>query len=236
MIATNEFKTAMQQLSAEAKKALTTTDYAHEGGENGAGSQVVHDMQALNARLENLELALTSKIDNLPKINPSTLQPDVTDHLQLIEDQLSELVSRDRTTQKLIDTLHAELLDYRDNFVRESLQRPFIHDLVLLFDDLTALAKQLETAVGEQGLHAQVARWHENLQNAIHSLVEILHRFDVKEVETKETFDRAIHRVVCYEPAGCEQEDGKVAARVRRGFIWRGKLIRPEEVIVKKFG
>jgi molecular chaperone GrpE (heat shock protein) len=234
MIATNEFTTAMQQLSAEAAKASTVSD--SPDGQNGAVSQLAHDVQALSGRLENLELVLTSKIDNLWKANTDTPQPAVTDHLQLIEDQLSELVSRDRSTQKLIDTLHAELLDYRDNFVRESLQRPFIHDLVLLFDDLTGLAKQLGTAVDEQGPNVQVVRWHENLQNAIHSLVEVLHRFDVKEVETKETFDRAIHRVVCYEPASCQQEDGQVAARVRRGFIWRGKLIRPEEVIVKKFG
>ena len=224
----------MQQLSAEAEKALTASDGPH--GDNGAVSQVAQDVQALTVRLENLEFVLTSKIDNLWKTNTNTLQPAVTDHLQLIEDQLSELVSRDRSTQKLIDTLHAELLDYRDNFVRESLQRPFIHDLVLLFDDLTGLAKQLGTALDEQGPNVRVVRWHENLQNAIHSLVEILHRFDVKEVETKETFDLTIHRVVSYEPSGCKQEDGKIAARVRRGFIWRGKLIRPEEVIVKKFG
>jgi len=24
--------------------------------------------------------------------------------------------------------------------------------------------------------------------------------------------------------------------RVKRGFVWRGKLIRPEEVIAKRFG
>jgi molecular chaperone GrpE (heat shock protein) len=235
MIATNEFTNAMQQLSAEAEKALTGSDSAHGAGDNAVVAQVAHDVQALHTRLENLEIVLTSKIDNWSRLNPSRSQLDATD-LQSIGNQLSELVSRDRITQKLIDTLHAELKDYRDNFVRESLQRPFIHDLVVLFDDLTGLAKQLETAVAEQGRHVHVARWYENLQNAIHSLVEILHRFDVKEVETKETLDHAIHRVVCYEPAGSEQEDGQVVARVRRGFIWRGRLIRPEEVIAKKFG
>lgn len=236
MIASNEFSTAMQQLSAEAEKTLAESDSAHQAGENRAVSQVAHDVHALNTRLEHLELLLTSKINSLPKLNANTVQPDVTDHLQLIEDQLSELVSRDRATQKLLDTLHAELLDYRDNFIRESLQRPFIHDLVLLFDDLTGLAKQLEAPAEAQGCHVQAARWHDNLQNTIHSLVEVLHRLEVKEVETKETFDHTIHRVVCYEPAGCEQEDGQIVARVRRGFIWRGKLIRPEEVIAKKFG
>jgi molecular chaperone GrpE (heat shock protein) len=233
MIGTDEFTTAMQQLSAEAEKALTASERADATAENGALAQ---EMRALNARLENLEQTLMSKIDNLAKGNASAKQPALTDHLRLIEDQLAELVSRDGTTQKLFDTLHGELLNYRDNFIHESLQRPFIHDLVLLFDDLTGLAKQLETVTEEQKRRGQVARWRDNLQNAIHALVEILYRFDVKEVETKETFDRAVHRVVCYEPTDCEQEDGQVMARVRRGFIWRGKLIRPEEVIVKKFG
>ena len=233
MIGTDEFATAMQQLSAEAEKALTESERAHATAENGALAQ---EIRALNSRLENLEQSLMSKIDNLAKANASAKQPALTDHLRLIEDQLAELVSRDGTTQKLFDSLHAELLNYRDNFIHESLQRPFIHDLVLLFDDLTGLAKQLDTVADEQKRRGQVARWRDNLQNAIHALVEILYRFDVKEVETKETFDRAVHRVVCYEPTDCEQEDGQVMARVRRGFIWRGKLIRPEEVIVKKFG
>jgi molecular chaperone GrpE len=105
-----------------------------------------------------------------------------------------------------------------------------------LFDDLTELAKQLEHTAEEKKGRGNAGRWRDNLQNAIHSLLEILHRFEVKEVETKEKFDRAIHRAVCFEPTDCEQEDGQIMARVRRGFIWRDKLIRPEEVIVKKFG
>src|ERR1051325_8794864 len=167
MIGTDEFATAMQQLSAEAEKVLTASEPAHGAAEEGALAQ---EMRSLNARLENLEQTLTSKIDNLTKGNGGAKQPAFTDHLRLIEDQLAELVSRDGTTQKLFDSLHAELLNYRDNFIHESLQRPFIHDLVLLFDDLTGLAKQLETA-SEEKKRGQVARWRDNLQNAIHALV-----------------------------------------------------------------
>ena len=85
-------------------------------------------------------------------------------------------------------------------------------------------------------LAGNVAQWRDNLENAVHSLVEILHRFDVKEIEPKEVVDRAIHRVVSYEPADYAEEDGRIIMRVRRGFFWRGKLIRPEEVIAKRFG
>ena len=236
MTGTDEFAAAMQQLGAEAEKVLGAGDDADVIADNAALSQLVQDVGTLSSRLDNLERVGPSKIDDLAPGNASAMDPGLADHLQLIEGQLAELMTRDGSWQKLFDSLHAELLNYRDNFIRDTLQRPFIHDLVLLFDDLTELAKQLETTAEEQKARGPVGRWRDNLQNAIHSLLEILHRFEVKEVETKETFDRTVHRAVCFEPTDCEQEDGQVMARVRRGFIWRDKLIRPEEVIVKKFG
>jgi molecular chaperone GrpE (heat shock protein) len=91
-------------------------------------------------------------------------------------------------------------------------------------------------AAQEHGTRGSVVQWRDNLENAIHSLVEILHRFEVKEIEPRDVVDRTVHKVVSYEPADYEQEDGHIVMRVRRGFFWRGKLIRPEEVIAKRFG
>ena len=138
--------------------------------------------------------------------------------------------------QKLFDSLHAELLKYRDNFLRESLQKPFIHDLVYLYDHLNSLCEQLRSAAQEKGKRGYVAQWRDNLENAIHSLVEILHRFEVVEIEPAERVDRSYHRVISYEPADFPEEDGCIVMRVKRGFFWRGKLIRPEEVIAKRYG
>ena len=137
--------------------------------------------------------------------------------------------------QRLFDSLHDELLKYRDNFLHESLQKPFIHDLVHLFDDLTALSEQLRTASEGESGRGHVAQWHDNLENAIHSLVEILHRLEVKEIDAKEKVDRSFHKVVSFEPADFQEDDGRIVMRVKRGFLWRGKLIRPEEVIAKRF-
>ena len=96
--------------------------------------------------------------------------------------------------QQLFDSLHAELLKYRDNFLYESLQKPFIHDLVYLYDHLNGLCEQLSTAAQEKGKRSRVAQWRDNLENAIHSLVEILHRFDVKEIEPRERVDSRYRR------------------------------------------
>jgi molecular chaperone GrpE (heat shock protein) len=128
------------------------------------------------------------------------------------------------------------LLKYRDNFLHESLQKPFIHDLVHLFDDLTSLSSQLQSAAEDKSKRGPVAQWHDNLENAVLSLLEILHRFEVKEIEPGEKVDRALHKVLSYEPADYAEEDGRIVMRVKRGFLWRGKLIRAEEVIAKRFG
>jgi molecular chaperone GrpE (heat shock protein) len=190
--------------------------------------------EALGTRFEKFEQTVSRKLDQLTSSAKQNESPDLSGYFEKIQDQLDAIQSSETVNHRLFDSLHSELLTYRDNFLHESLQKPFIHDLVHLYDDLTSLLEQLKTASPEaSGMSA--LRWGDNLENAIHSLIEILHRFEVKEIEPKETVDRALHRVLSFEPADYAEEDGRIVMRVRRGFVWRGKLIRPEEVIAKRF-
>ncbi len=231
----DEFATAMQQLSAEAEKTLSLVDGEEHAGNISAMSKLIWEVRGLGTRLENLETTLTTKQEVAPEGSGEN-QSELAQRLQRMDEQLSAIRGSESVNQQLFDTLHAELLNYRDNFLHESLQKPFIHDLVLLYDDLNGLAEQLRTAADEQKKRGHVAQWRDNLENAIHSLVEILHRFEVKEIEPREFLDRSVHRVVSYEPADYAEDDGRIVMRVRRGFLWRGKLIRPEEVIAKRLG
>ena len=54
-------------------------------------------------------------------------------------------------------------------------------------------------------------------------------------MEPIDTVDRALHRVVSVEPAETAEEDGRIVARVKRGFLWRDKVLRPEEIVVRRF-
>ena len=209
-----EFTVAMQQLSAEAEKTLP------------ASPMIVDDRQpaenlGLADRLQELEKSLLSRFEQFSGE---------------MDKQLASIRNTESVNQQLFDSLHAELLKYRDNFLHESLQKPFIHDLVYLYDHLNGLCEQLSMASQEKGKRSRVSQWRDNLENAIHALVEILHRFDVREIEPRERVDRAYHRVISFEPADFPEEDGTIVMRVKRGFVWRGKLIRPEEVIAKRFG
>jgi molecular chaperone GrpE (heat shock protein) len=233
----DEFAAAMQQLSAEAEKSLppSVSEQGRSVAEDAAFAQMSQEFQALTGRLESLESALFERIEKLATAKRSTNEIDLAARFQKIDEQLAAIRSSESVNQRLFDSLHEELLKYRDNFLHESLQKPFIHDLVHLFDDLSSLAQQLRTSAEEQKKRGHAAQWRDNLENAIHSLVEILHRFEVKEIEPKENVDRALHRVVNYEPADFPEEDGRIVMRVKRGFFWRGKLIRPEEVIAKRY-
>jgi molecular chaperone GrpE (heat shock protein) len=234
----DEFATTMQQLSAEAEKSLPPgfVSPPEPVSEEAIAQQTPEDAGALASRLDELERVVVEKIDMLASVAFSSSGIDFAARFKKIDEQLAALRSSETVNQRLFDSLHDELLKYRDNFLHESLQKPFIHDLVHLFDDLSSLSEQLRNAAEQESGRGHVAQWRDNLDNAIHSLVEILHRFEVKEIESRETVDRSCHKVVSFEPADYPEEDGRIVMRVKRGFFWRGKLIRPEEVIAKRFG
>lgn len=227
----DEFTAAMQQLSAEAATLLNPKG----SGTNTGGLQSQHDSGALNQRLTNIEQSLSEKIELISERVSQSADVDLAARFSKIDEQLSAIRSSDMMNKRLVDSLHEELVKYRDNFLRESLQKPFIHDLIHLFDDLTSLSDQLRTASEQKIARSRLAHWRDNLENAIHSLLEILHRFEVKEIEPKEKVDRALHKVISFEPAECAEDDGRIVMRVKRGFVWRGKLIRAEEIIAKRF-
>ena len=233
----DEFAAVMKLLSAEAEK--TPPAGAPENGENASNKTGAADIlgvfHLLNDRIQRLETALSDRIDQLANSIPQP-SADLLQQFQKVDEQLSAIRSTESVNQRLFDSLHEELLKYRDNFLHESLQKPFIHDLVHLFDDLTSLSSQLQSAAEEESKRGAVAQWRDNLENAVLSLLEILHRFEVKEIEPGDKVDRALHKVLSYEPADYAEEDGRIVMRVKRGFMWRGKLIRAEEVIAKRFG
>jgi molecular chaperone GrpE (heat shock protein) len=204
-----EFAATMQQLTAEASKPTLS------GTEPEPKAAPLDDFEKrARERLRELEKRLPEQSMKLEQ------------RLAKIEESLAALSKTETTTKKLFDSLHEELIGYRDNFLLEALHKPFIRDLIALFDDLTKLSMQMKAGAAES--------WRDNLENAIHSLLEVLHRLEVTEVEPQERVDLSCHRVVATEPADFPEEDGVIIQRIKRGFSWRGRILRPEEVVAKR--
>jgi molecular chaperone GrpE (heat shock protein) len=228
---TDEFASAMQQLSAEAEKTIPGLD-PDESQNSEQFAQILDEFRALNGRMTNFEQTVLSRLEKLESAEKS----DFAEQLRKMDEHMVALRNTETVNQRLFDSLHEELIKYRDNFLHESLQKPFIRDLVILFDDLSGLLAQLQTAAeANEGKRGPLSHWRDNLENAIHSLTEILHRMEVSEIEPKEVVDRAFHRVISYEPADYAEEDGRIVMRVKRGFLWRDQVLRPEEVVAKRF-
>lgn len=221
-----EFASVMQQLSAEAQKAQSA-----DAGENGKVASQLNELlgefRALNRRMDKLEATL---VEAKPAAGPND---ELSRYFEKMDEQMSALRETDSVNQRLFDSLHDELIKYRDNFLHESLQKPFIRDLVVLFDDLSTVATQVSSAADQKG--GVIAQWRDNIDNGIHALVEILHRLEVTEIEPKEKVDRAYHKVVSYEPADFPDDDGRIVMRLKRGFMWRDRVLRAEEVVAKRF-
>lgn len=230
---TDEFASAMQQLSAEAEKKLPD-DAGDKGNSGEQFAQILDEFRTLNGRMTTFEQAVLGRLEKLESAEKS----DFAEQFRKMDEHMAALRNTETVNQRLFDSLHEELIQYRDNFLHESLQKPFIRDLLTLFDDLSGLLTQLKTAIEATGdsKRGPLGQWRDNLENAIHSLTEILHRLEVSEIEPKEVVDRAFHRVLSFEPADFAEEDGHIVMRVKRGFLWRDQVLRPEEVVAKRFG
>lgn len=227
-----EFASTMRELAAAATVVRDTPPRVTPNPPDLIAA-MMREFEGLNSSLQSIEAVLSARIEHVAQ----NLVPSRTQETQLakIEEHFAAIRASETVNQKLFDSLHDELLKYRDNFIYESLQKPFVRDLLVLFDDLNTLSEQLRGAISKGGKTERIERWRDNLENAVHSLLEVLHRLEVTEVEAKEFVDLQLHKVVSFEPAEFAQDDGRIVMRVKRGFIWRGNVLRPEEVITKRY-
>ena len=227
----DEFASTMQQLVAEAEKTIPAAVISGTAADNQK-DQVRDEVAALKERIAMLERTTSAGFERVTAAIPPK-DTSLAAQLQRMDEHMIAMRNTDSVNQRLFNSLHQELKEYRDNFLRDSLQKPFIRDLVVLYDDLSTLSGQMQNASAER--QGSVGQWAANLENALHSLTEIMHRMEVMEIEPKEMVDRAFHRVVSYEPADFAEDDGRIVMRVKRGFVWRDQVLRPEEVVAKRF-
>jgi molecular chaperone GrpE len=145
-------------------------------------------------------------------------------------DQLQTVFDREiraeATREKVVDRLHAELQEYKQDLLLNTL-RPIFLDLIQLHDDIGKM-------VASQGdSDGQVASLLNVMRGFQQGIEDILYRQGVEPfVVDGDTFDprrqRAIATVPCEDPALAKV----VAARHRKGFTAGEKTIRPEIVSV----
>jgi GrpE len=143
-----------------------------------------------------------------------------------VEDQLSLAKLSFGVLGKISDQL---IQQQEESLVR--IQRPIFLDLVLLHDNLERAIEWAEGA-GELSVKDVTTR----LKILQTELLEVLSRKDVRPFEEHPaSLDPKLHRTMKILPTAESNENNTVAQIVRTGFFWGEKVLRPEEVIIKKY-
>ncbi len=145
-------------------------------------------------------------------------------------------IKYDQSKDRVIDALHSELQDLRDDLVFK-IMRPLANDLVRLYDDIDQVTRQVtrrateNQAEGEDGQNSK-----QGARQFLDDIHDILDRYGFELFQTEdESFDRQSQKVTRAESTDRAALDMKIAQRVRCGLRYGERILRPENVVVYRF-
>lgn len=180
----------------------------------------VHHGEDAASTLMSPEDAVTQKM--LPAM--SQIAAEISTLNRAIENR----ISYDEAKEKAFDRLYAELDELKKNSALEYL-RPLYIDLILLFD-------RIENIRQDAAVSSDTPMVSDLMKTLNDELLEILYRREIEPINiASSTFDPSFQLALTIEPTAADSEHNQVARIVRRGFKYKDRILRPEEVIVKKF-
>ncbi len=163
----------------------------------------------------------------------------------LADDLRGLLEQKNGVSQRMFAALHEELKGYKDGFLLESVHKPIIRDLISLYDDLTAIHGQMQETLVEAvrtsdvtgiALSERLKTMDMNLEHNCEFLIEVLARLEVTLLPVgKGKLDMVTQRALAVEITSEREADGDIVRTLKRGFMWKGRVVRPEEVVMKKW-
>lgn len=195
---------------------------------------IVKSMEALT-KAQN---AQSTALARMEKSTPEQLP-------QLFADVRQAIDQKNAVNKAMFDALYVELKGYKDAFILEVAVRPVIRDLISLFDDVTEIKRQMLSALGTEGagggegaapLLESFRHIATHVDHNLHFILEVLERLEVTQMPAGEgTLDRQVQRAVAVEKAENPGEDQSIVKINKCGFLWKERVIRPEEVVIKKW-
>lgn len=166
---------------------------------------------------------------------------------KILTETKTALEQRNVVNRAMFEALHTELKAYKDAFILEAVLRPVIRDLISLYDDVSEIHRQLALALSTQEqrgnlagsaliLFETVAAPVNQLEHNRDAIIEVLERLDVTMLPPGTgRLDKLTQRAVAVENAVSADQDNEVIKIVKRGFQWKDRIVRAEEVVVRKW-
>lgn len=154
----------------------------------------------------------------------------IASELNSVKGILKKRLSYDETKEKAFDRLYEELDSFKKNTAFNAI-RPLFVDMILLFDRIENVRQEMKQAQGSNTID-----FPELLKTLSEEITEILYRHGTDVINSASaTFDPMLQQAIAAQPTTDEAENNTIAQVVRRGFKYQDRIIRPEEVIVRRY-
>lgn len=206
-------------------------------------------LKPLMREIESVAKATSENNALLRRLDPASSDIAETQKgmLKLMSDLRAIVEARNTVSQNMFSALHQELKGYKDGFLLQTVHRPIIRDLVTLYDDIAELHRQLaeiepnSAGTGQEKADAnpileRVRQVSINMANNKDFILEVLARLEVTIMPPgPDRLDKLTQKAVNVELAATPEEDGAIVRSVKRGFLWKDAVFRPEEVVIKRW-
>lgn len=206
---------------AEANAAEAASDIA-------AGAEAVTDIAATEGAAEAVTDPATGAdgADDSPEQDLLTsLQEQITALYALF----TEKIANDARKDTLIDSMHAELADYRKGLL-DSITEPFERDIIKIIDDI---GKSIEACRGKAPTRENYMRFFSLFEGVQTDLVDLLYRQGVEPYTVSGNQVEILRQqILSTIPTSNKALDKTVAKRISGGWEKEGRVIRPERIEV----
>lgn len=184
----------------------------------------VLELEVATVSTESREAGGTDEAPVVEAVN--RLESALTQRLDALQAQFDREIRAESTREKVVDRLHAELQEYKQDLLLNTL-RPVFLDLIQLHDDIGKI-------VASVGLPEEpVARMLDFMRGFQQGLEDILYRQGVEPFSVEgDGFEPKRQRAVATVATDQAELARRVAARLRKGFASGERVIRPEIVSV----
>lgn len=154
-----------------------------------------------------------------------------TNLLQNVKEMIHDRLEYDAGKEKAFDKLYEEMRRQREQSdALDRSVRPLFLDLLLLYDSMKRFDSWLTKQEGFD--HEPVRSQFNYLED---ELTEVLYRQDVVPMDDSDAFNAKMHKAIKTENAETQEQDFQILSVARTGFFWRDKVLRPQEVIIRRF-
>ncbi len=158
-----------------------------------------------------------------------------TEHSSLLQDikeMIKDRLEYDKTKEQAFDKLYQEMKRQQgfSDLVDRNM-KPLITDLILLYDNMKNLEDSLSSL-----RETEFSSISKEFTFLVDDLEEALYRQDVERIESNDSgiFNSKYQKAIKTIATDDKKEHLKIVDVVRQGFKWRDKIVRPQEVTIKK--